>query len=160
MPQATDAQRHKVNRDPIRDAHPILLEFQEIGQTTVHRAALNNEDLTRLGEVYSAANIDISLPDSGDAESGISLSVSNITRKMGIAINRARNDIISRVILVDVSDIDGTPLIDTSNMFKISSVQGNSEILSVSLGHRMSLQEPANGNSTSRVLFPGVHFSL
>lgn len=159
MPNVSPAQRHKVNSDPIRDPHIILIEFQEIGRPEVERAALNNENLTRLGDEFHFANIEISLPDSGDAESTISLNASNVSRKLGIAINRAKNDIIVRVFLVDVSDIDGTPLIDTRNLFKISGAQGNSSFLSVSLGHRMSLQEPANGNSTSKILFPGVFFS-
>lgn len=159
MPQVTDAQRHKLNRDPIRDPMLILLSFQEDKTDDVHRAAINNEDITRNGDVYSQANIGFQLPNSSSQELSIKLSMSNVSRLIGTKLNRARSMIGCNIVFVDASDLDGVPMIDTKNLLVISAAQGNTTKVSVTLGPRVSLHEPVPGKTTSKQLYPGVHFS-
>lgn len=158
MPTITEAQRHKVNRDPITDAHVILLEFQEDGNSTVHRAAINNEDIESNGETFVATDIEIALPNSGDQEPSVDLSMDNIDREVGKAVNRARNRVGCRILLVDSSAPD-TALMDTLNLMVISSATGDSDRISASLGPRASLQEPWPPMRTRKQYFPGLWFT-
>jgi hypothetical protein len=158
MPTTTAAQRHKVNRDPITDAHVILLEFQEDGNSTVHRAAINNEDVTSNGDSFVATDIEIALPNSNDQEPSVDIAMDNIDREIGKAVNRARNRVGCRIMLVDTSAPD-TALMDTLNLMVISSAAGDSERVSASLGPRASLQEPWPPQRTRKQYFPGLWFT-
>lgn len=148
--------RAKVGRDPVADAVVVLLEFQEDGRDTVHRAAINN-DVESNSETYVATAIDISLPGSGDAEPAVSLSMSNLSRVAGIMAARARNRIGCRLMLVDTADPD-TLLIDTGDMYVIREVSGDSVRLSATLGPRASFQEPVPGRRATKPFFPGTWF--
>lgn len=154
---ATTAQRHTVGLDPVADAHVILLEFQEDGQSTVHRAAINNEDIESNGETYVATDISIALPGSGDGELGVSLSMSNLSREIGKAINRATGRIGCRIMLIDASAPD-TLIMDTKNLLVLATATGDGVRITGQLGMRASLQEPVPSRRTSRMFFPGVWF--
>lgn len=157
MVSPTTAQRHKLNRDPITDAHIILLEFQEVGSSTVHRAAINNEDITHNSNTYIATDITFSLPSSGTQYPTIRLEMSNITRVIGQILVKARNRIECTVKLIDASDPD-TAIIDTKNMFVLADVSGDSRRVSGQLRTRASQQEPVPNRRTFKWSFPGVWF--
>lgn len=156
--QISNAQRLKLNRDPISDAHIILLEFREDGRSTVHRAAINNEDIIHAGNTYVATDILISLPNSGDRDASVRLDMSNLSRVIGAAINRARNRIGCRIILIDVA-VPDVALMDTKNLFILNQASGDSVRISSDLGPRASLQEPVPFRRTSRKFYPGVFFT-
>lgn len=155
MPRVTDAQRHKLNRDPIRDAHLVLLEFQEDGSPTVHRAVANTEDFDWRGNTYYRRQVGIELPNTGKGETSAKLVTSNIDRILGRALSAATQRINVRLILIDSSVPDDTPLIDTRNLLVIPSASGSLEI-TVDLGPRASLQEPVPFVPTTQAAFPGV----
>lgn len=155
MPSVTVAQRDKVNRDPISDAHLILLEFLEDGRDFVHRAAVNNDDVFHQGNNYVAADIAIHLPGSGEEEVGVRLEMSNISRLPGAVVAKAQNRIGCRIKLVDESAVD-TAIIDTSNLLVIRQATLDSVRISAELGPRASLQEPFPFRRTTRQFFPGV----
>ena len=154
MPEVTDAQRHKLNRDPVSDPHIILLEFQEDGMATIHRAVANTEDFDWEGNTYYQRDITIELPNSGEGETQARLSTSNIDRTLGRVLDSATQRINVRLIVIDVT-APGTPLIDTKNLLVIPSASGMNE-LSVNLGPRASLQEPVPFVPTTQATFPGV----
>lgn len=158
MPAVTAAQRAKLNRDPISDAHIILLEFQEDSRAVVHRAAINNEDVSHVGNVYVATDISIKLPTSGDRDAAVRLDMSNISRIVGAAVNRARNRVGCRIKMIDISNPD-VALIDTKNLFILGTVSGNSVRISADLGPRATMHEPVPFRRTSRAFFPGVFFT-
>jgi len=158
MPAVTSAQRAKLNRDPITDAHVILLEFQEDSRSMVHRAAINNEDIVHEGHTYVATDISIQLPGSGDQDAAVKLDMSNISRVVGAAVNRARNRIGCRIKIIDVTAPE-VALMDTKNLFVLSQANGDSIRISADLGPRATLQEPVPFRRTSRKFFPGVFFS-
>lgn len=158
MPNVTVAQRNKLNRDPIADAHIILMEFTEDRRPVVHRAAINNEDIVHNGNTYIATDISISLPGSGDQDPSVHLDMSNISRVIGAAINQARNRIGCRIILID-SSIPDVALMDTKNLFILGQASGNSVRITSDLGPRATLQEPVPFMRTTRKLYPGVFFS-
>lgn len=151
----TAAQRHKANLDPIEDAHILLLEFQEDGSSTVHRAAVNNEDIVSNGNTFTATDIGVNLPNSGDQMPSVSLDMSNITREIGKSLNWARNRVGARLMLVDAS-IPNTAIIDTLNMMVIAESGGDSVRVSATLGPRAALNEPWPPRPTSKQFFPGV----
>lgn len=152
-----DAARHKLNLDPIEDAHVILVEVQEDGQSAIHRAAINTEDIVSNGETYVASEIFITLPNSSDEEVGVSVSMSNITRVISRAIVRARNRIGLRMMLIDTADPD-TYLKDTGNMLVLINVSGN-ENISGDLAPRASVLEPWPPMRTRKQFFPGQWFT-
>lgn len=154
----TTAQRHKVNLDPITDAHVLLLEFQEDGYSTVQRAAINNDDIVSNGNTFTATDISISLPGAGDAEPTVQMEMDNIDREIGKAVNRAKARIGCRIMLVD-SSAPNTALIDTSNLLVIKSANGDSEKISAELGARATLQEPWPPQRTRKQFFPGQWFN-
>jgi len=158
MPQPTTAQKHKVNRDPISDAHVMLVEFQEDGQTLVHRAAVNNEDVTHNGNVYSRSSISVNLPTSSDRDTGATLKMSNIDRVIGRTIDAATKRINARLILIDTS-IPDVAIVDTGNLLIVPNAQGDSTTITMELAPRASLLEPVPFQRTTQALFPGVWFA-
>lgn len=155
MPAPTEAQRHKLNRDPIKDPHIVLLEFQEDGQASVHRAAINTEDIVWNGETYYRSSIDIQLPASGEDEARAQLVASNVDRILSRALDAATQRINVRMILIDAAAPD-TPLIDTANLMVIPSGSGNAAEISVDLGPRAGLLEPVPFQRTTKQAFPGI----
>lgn len=151
-----DAARHKLNLDPIEDAHVILIEVQEDGAVAVHRAAINTDDVVSNGETYVASEIIITLPSSSDEEVGVSVSMSNITREISRAVARARNRIGIRMMLIDTADPD-TYLKDTGNMLILTNVSGN-ETVTGDLAPRASVLEPWPPMRTRKQFFPGQWF--
>lgn len=164
MPVVTTEQRHKLTRDPVSDAHIVLLEFQEDGQTTFHRAAVNNEDVVSAAadgvtdQTYVATDIDVILPGQGDGPVAVRLEMSNLSRVAGQAISRARGRVGCRLMVIDETDPD-TAIIDTSNLLVIQSATGDSVRISAELGMRADLQEPVPQRRTTRPFFPGVWFA-
>lgn len=154
MPAPTAGQRHKLNRDPVTDPHIVLLEFREDGQTAIERAAVNTEDVTHLGNVYTRAAIDVRFPQTADGDTAAQLVMSNIDRVIGRALSAATQRIRVRLILIDVSAPD-IAIIDTSDLMAIMSASGNSLEISATLGPRASFDEPLN-QRTTRAFFPGV----
>lgn len=158
MPVVSDAQRHKVNRDPIRDPHIILLEFQEDGQDAVNRAAINTENVTFEGNEFLRAQIGVVLPETGGDDTAAQLVASNVDRTLGRALDAATQRINCRMILVDVANPDEA-IIDTKNLMVIATATANSEEVNAALGPRASLQEPVPARRTTRQQFPGVWFA-
>jgi len=155
MPTPTEAQRHKLNRDPVVDPHIVLLEFHEDGSAEIHRAAINNEDIEWQGETYSRAGISIELPTTQDGETRAQLVMANIDRIISRALNSATRRINVRIILIDVGAPD-LPLIDTKNLMIIPSASGNSERITAQLGPRAGLLEPVPFKQTTKAEFPGI----
>lgn len=158
MPTPTEAQRHKLNRDPIVDPHIVLLEFKEDGYAEVHRAAINTEDVEWNGETYFRAAIAVELPATADGETRAQLVASNIDRILSRALNAARQRINVRMILIDTSAPD-MPIIDTKNLLVIPSASGNAETITAQLGPRAGLLEPIPFKQTTKADFPGIWFS-
>lgn len=152
----TDAARHKLNLDPIEDAHVILVEVQEDGSDTVHRAAINTDDIVSNGETYVAAEIFINPPNSSDEEVGVSVSMSNITREISRAVLRSRNRIGLRMMLIDTSAPD-TYLKDTGNLLVLTNVSGN-EVVTGDLKPRAGSNETWPPMRTRKQFFPGQWF--
>jgi CheY-like chemotaxis protein len=157
MPTVTDAQRHKVNRDPISDPHIVLIEFQEDGQSAIERVAINNEDVTWRGETYTRAAIDVTMPSTGDGEVTAQLEAANVDRILSRAIDGATQRINVRLILIDIAAPD-TPIIDTKNLMVIPSAQGG-DVIVAQLGARASGQEPIPFKRTTKAHFPGIWFA-
>lgn len=157
MTEVTPAQAHKLNRDPVSDAHLVFLEFQEDGTDTIHRAVVNNEDVTFQGEVYSMAAITGAFPGSGDSEVRTSLEISNIDRKVSRAIDAAKARINVRLFWVDVSNPD-VAIFDTGNLLVIQNANGNSTRITAELWPRASLLEPVR-RQTTEATHPGVWFA-
>jgi len=155
MPAPSEAQRHKLNRDPIRDPHIVLLEFQEDGQTSIHRAAINTEDVTWNGEVYYRSSIDIQLPKTGGDETRASMTASNVDRLLSRALDSATQRINVRMILIDYAAPD-MPIIDTKNLLVIPSATGTANDVTADLGPRASLLEPVPFQKTTKQGFPGI----
>lgn len=155
MPQVTPAQRHKLNRDPIRDPHIALLEFKEDGQAAISRAAINNEDVTFEGNLFNRASIDVIFPETGGDAVEAKLVASNVDRQIGRAIDAARLRVGCRMVLVDATNVD-EPIIDTKNMLVITSASGDSEKISATLGARADIMDPVPFKRTTKQDFPGV----
>lgn len=155
MPTPTPAQRHKLNRDPVVDPHIILLEFQEDGKSFVHRAAINTEDVTFEGNVFSRAAISVELPQTADGETSAQLVASNIDRVFGRAINSATQRINVRLILIDAALPDAA-IIDTKNLLIMPSASGSATQVSAALAPRASLLEPVPSKQTTKADFPGI----
>ena len=155
MPNPTDAQRHKLNRDPVSDPHVVLLEFQEDGQSAVQRAAINTEDITFEGNLFTAASIDIQLPETKSGDTRARLVASNVDRILGRALDAATQRISVRIILIDTANPTVT-IVDTENQLVIPSASGNSTEISAQLGPRATLQEPLPSKRTTKEDFPGI----
>lgn len=158
MPTPDSAQRHKLNRDPIRDPHIILLEFKEDGKSMVHRAAINTENVEWRGETYVRAAIQVELPETRDGETRAQVVMSNIERIFSRAMNAATQRINVRLILIDIGAPD-VPLIDTLNLLVIPSASGSSTSITGQLAPRASLLEPVPHRQTTKADFPGVWLS-
>lgn len=156
MPTPSSAQRHEISRDPIRQPHIILLEFQEDGKSLVHRAAINTENVTWRGEVYSRAAIAIELPDTRDGETRARGTISNVDRFFSRALDSARQRINCRLILINADAPDAPPLIDTMNLLVIPSASGRSESIGFELAPRAGLLEPVPHKQTTKQEFPGI----
>lgn len=156
MPTPTVATRHAVNRDPIRDAYVILLEFQEDGASTVLRAAVNNEDLVYAGNTYTRSAIQVSAPSTDDNDASASLTVSNVDRQIGRALDACRRRISVRMMVIDTGNLAADPVIDTRNLMVIPSASGNTEAITAQLGPRADQQEPVPFQRTTKGMFPGV----
>lgn len=155
MPVPTTAQRHKLNRDPVSDAHVILLEFQEEGRSEITRAAINTEDVVSNGNTFTRYSIGVLLPATGGDDTTASLTIGNLDRVIGRVIDAARARVGVRMMLVDTS-IPDTLIVDTKNLIVMSQISGNSIQLSAALTPRVSLQEPVPFQKTTRQFFPGV----
>lgn len=156
MPTVSDAQRHKLNRDPVSDPHVILIEFQEDGQSVIERAALNNEDIVWNGETYYRSDIEVQTPSTGDGEISAQLVASNIDRYLSRALDGARQRINVRLILIDTAAPD-TPLIDTLNLMVMPGASASDDgTVSAQLAARAGLLEPVPFKRTTKVEFPGV----
>ena len=156
MPIVSPATRHTVNRDPITDAHVILLEFREDGASRVERAAINNEDVVFEGNVFTAApGLQVHVPSTSDQDAASSVSASNVDRVLGRALDACRQRISVRMILVDMGD-PSQAIIDTRNLMVIPSASGDTETISATLGPRADMQEPVPFRRTTRQDFPGV----
>lgn len=155
MPTPSTSQRHKLNRDPVSDPHIILLEFQEDGKSMVHRAAINTEDVTWEGEVYTRAAISVELPETRDGETRAQVVMSNVERIFSRAMNAATQRINVRLILIDFG-APAVPLIDTMNLLVIPSASGNSTRITGQLSPRATLLEPVPHRQTTKQDFPGV----
>lgn len=94
-------QIHDESKETIVDPDLMLFEFYEEGSTVFDRAVANNEDIIYDGNTYTQANFNIVPPDSENRQVTTSLSVSNISRAAGKAINAARGRIRCRVIFLD-----------------------------------------------------------
>lgn len=158
MPVPSTQQRHKLNRDPIRDPHIILLEFQEDGRSMVHRAAVNTEDVEWGGSTYVRAAISVELPETRDGETRAQLVMSNVERIFSRAMNAATQRINVRLILIDFG-APGVPLIDTMNLLVIPGASGTSTSITGQLAPRASLLEPVPHRQTTKQDFPGVWLS-
>lgn len=154
MPAPTEAQRHKLNRDPISDPHIILLEFKEDGQSAVQRAAINSEDVTWGGEVYYRSSIDIQLPNTGSDQTSAKMTAPNIDRLLSRAIDAATQRINVRMILIDTAT--EVAIIDTKNLLVIPSATGSGSEVSADLGPRASLLEPVPFQKTTKDGFPAI----
>lgn len=156
MPVITDAQRHKLNRDPITDAHVLLLEFQEDGQSVIERAAINTEDIVWNGETYYRAGIEVKLPSTGDGDISAQLVAANVDRLISRALDKAEQRINVRMIMIDTSAPDAT-LIDTENLLvmPIASTSPDGRI-TASPSARANMQEPVPDKRTTKQEFPGA----
>lgn len=156
MPTVTDAQRHKLNRDPITDPHIILIEFQEDGESAVERAALNNENIVWNGETYYRSDIEVQTPSTSDGEISAQLVASNVDRYLSRALDSATQRINVRIILIDTAAPD-EPIIDTKNLLVMPSASANDEgSVSAQLAARVGLLEPVPFKRTTKAAFPGV----
>lgn len=155
MPVPTTSQRRKLDREPVSDPHVILLEFQEDGRTEVTRVAVNTEDVTHNGNTYTRASIGVQLPDTGSDDTRAQLTVSNIDRTLSRILDAARQRISVRIIFVDTANPD-VAIVDTKNLLVLEQASGTSGEISVTLGPRVSLQEPVPFQKTTRQGFPGV----
>lgn len=158
MPVPTTEQRHKLNRDPIRDPHIILLEFQEDGRSMVHRAAINTENVEWRGNTYVRAAMLVELPETRDGETRAQIVISNVDRIFSRAMNAASQRINCRLILIDIGAPD-VPLIDTMNLLVIPSASGTSTSITGQLAPRATLLEPVPHRQTTKQDFPGVWLS-
>lgn len=156
MPTVTDAQRHKLNRDPVADPHVILLEFQEDGHEAIERAALNNEDIIWGGNTYYRSDIEVQTPSTGDGEISAQLVASNVDRYLSRALDSATQRINVRIILIDTVNPD-QPIIDTKNLLVMPTAAADDEgSVSAQLAARVGLLEPVPFRRTTKVQFPGV----
>lgn len=151
----TQAQRRKANADPIVDAHLLLIEFQEEGSTTVHRAVFNNEDIVSGGNTFTATDISVSVPPSGNEMPSLNIEMSNISRVIGKALSWAKARIKVRLMLIDAA-APNVYIMDTYNLLVVGSPSGDSERISASLVARAGLDEPWPPRPTSKQFFPGV----
>lgn len=156
MPAVSSATRHTLNRDPIVDAHVILLEFQEDGATDVLRVAVNNEDVVFDGQTYTRSAIQVHPPSSGGDDPTASLSVSNVDREVGKVLDACRKRINVRLMVVDTGNLTADPIIDTRNLMVIPSASGDTVQVTAQLGPRADQQEPVPFQRTTRQMFPGV----
>lgn len=156
MPTVTDAQRHKLNRDPITDAHVILMEFQEDGQAAIERAALNNEDITWNGEIYNRSDFEIQTPSTGDGEINAQLATANIDRYISRALDSATQRINVRIILIDTAAPE-VAIIDTANLMVMPIASADEfGAITAQLGARAGLLEPVPFQRTTKAFFPGI----
>lgn len=154
----TDAQRHKLNLNPITDAHLVLLEFQEDGSSLVHRACINNEAIVSNGNTYEPTNIELSLPSASSNDVFVSMTISNIDRLVGRKLSLAKRPVGVRIMLID-SSVPDTLLLDTANLIVILSASGDSESITAELGPRAPLTEPWPPQRTRKQFFPGLWFN-
>lgn len=148
-------QRHRVNLDPIASPHIVLLEFREDGQDVIIRAAVNTEDVEYKGETYVAAGINVRLPSAQNDEAAASLSASNSDRRLGRAVDNAKQRINVRIMLIDVG-VPDVPIIDTLDLLVANASSLTGEKVELMLGTRATMQEPVPIRRTTRNSFPGV----
>lgn len=159
MPSSpTLAQRHKVTRDPISDAHVILLEFQEDGDTTVQRVAINNENITSNANTYTAYPVTITLPGSGDSDQSVGIEATNVDRVLGAAFAKVRTRLGCRIMLIDAS-APNTLIYDTGSSLILADVTITAETVSGRLLPRAPLDEPYPWRRTTKQFFPGLFFT-
>ena len=121
----------------------------------VHRAAINTEDVTWEGEVYTRAAISVELPETRDGETRAQVVMSNVERIFSRAMNAATQRINVRLILIDIG-APAVPLIDTMNLLVIPSASGSSTRITGQLAPRATLLEPVPHRQTTKQDFPGV----
>lgn len=155
----TAAQRHKLNRRPIRDPYIALVEVTDEVMGTVHRAAANNEDIVSNGETFVRSDISVVFPKSGDEETSASLEMSNVSRIAGRAVEAAIGRIGVRLMLVDASDPDTIVKVDTLNLLVAEELTVTSETVSASLSPRAKLNEQYPPRTIDESGFPGAYFS-
>ena len=155
----TNAQRHKINRRPIRDPHIVLVEITDDVSGTVHRAAANNEDIVSNGETFIRSDIRVALPRSGDDDTEATISLSNITRIPGRAVEASQGRITCRLMLVAASDPDTIVKVDTKNLLVFRETSVSLTKVSSSLKPRAELSEPYPPKPATKEWFPGAYFT-
>ncbi len=152
----TTAQRHKLNKRPLKSAILTLIEVQEDGNATVHRAVANNEDIVHNGDTFTRSDLRVTLPTSGNEETVASATIDNTTRIPGRAILSRRNKIGVRLIVVDSDAPDDVVKVDSKNLLVINDGVVE-DTVDVNLTSRMSLDEPWPPQRVDK-LFPGGRF--
>lgn len=155
MPLASDAVRHRLNLSPQGDPVICLIEFWEDGASTRIRAAVNSEDYSWGGEVYTRSQVSVLLPGSGDAQAAAALEVSNINRLPGRLALSARRRINVRIIVINTEN-DALALMDTETHFYARSSEISAEKVVMDMGSRLSLTEPVQARAVTRSEFPAL----
>lgn len=155
MPVLTAAQIHKLNTDPISDAHILLVEIEEEHTGTVLRYARNNEDVVSNGETYEAATIEFSLPGYGEEIRPVSMTVSNVNRAPGRALVLSSERIMVRLMVIDYASPD-TYLEDTQDLLAIVDADIDQQTVEARLISVIDWQSPVPFFKTTQGMFPGL----
>jgi len=151
----TASDRFKSGNEYQPDPNILLVEMQEQGQTTVHRAALNNENITSNGETYIATNMQVNVPNSGDENQQSTISMSNVSRIPGQAVLGAKRRITVRTMNSARDDRD-VLLQDTLDMMALANVSIDPRNISGDLVPRADVQMPYPFTKTDRNFMPGL----
>lgn len=152
----TAAQRDKLNRDPISDAHILMCEIiEEHNESNAILLCHNNEDIVSNSETYSKASLDFNIPGYGEEFRAPTLSVSNVERLPGRALLLSQHLVCVRLFVVDAS-LPDIRMYDTLDSLVIESGEITSERLSLTLRHAWDFQHPVPFEITSEKFFPAV----
>lgn len=137
----TAEQMWRDNRDPHADPTLLLIEMWEDHHATIHRYAACRDAVVSRGETYEAASIGFRRVGYGRRLGSTRITVSNINRRPGQAVIRARGDIYIRMIVINHATPDDYEE-DTQDLFKLGSTNVGPETVEGTLVPAIDMGTP------------------
>lgn len=150
---ATQADREAISQNS-PDVWIVLLELAHASMPTPIRITSDNVDTVHLGDTYQVFPFYLALPNDDDQVPTTQLTISNVSREIGRAVEGIATSPNVTITLVLASDPDTVVLQFTG--FEFTDISWDAMSMTGTLSQRVYWDEPYPKQRSTPSLFPGL----
>ena len=148
--------REQLYRPQTNACYLTLMEFYSDDLTESIYLVNNNESITHNSQEYSPYNFNFTLPDEDESQAlNTQITISNIDRRLTIALRSVRNPLNVRVRIIEASSPDTVEV--GPFIFVMRDVSYNNRTITGSLQYLNYVDKNASKYTYSNLEFPGLY---